>query len=125
MCPSPSFRYYELVLEANAWLSTGTRDEVILPARPHSPFPSPPSPDKESCEIVDNGSLEDVETVPDEVCDDSSFQAEPEQDTELEQASVESDSAVDAVAEPVDDDWGPSTPANSENKSRKKKKKKG
>ncbi|KAJ4382550.1 hypothetical protein N0V86_001770 [Didymella sp. IMI 355093] len=74
----------------------------------------------ESCEIFDDNSLENADTVPDENGDGSPVPTDAEYHTELCEATVEMESAVDADVELVDDDSGIPTPAKSGKKSKKK-----
>ncbi|KAF3037602.1 hypothetical protein E8E12_000726 [Didymella heteroderae] len=82
---------------------------------------SPLSSNVGSCEIVDDNSLENADTGPDETGDGSPVLADAEHHAQLDEAPVEMGSAVEAVAEPVDDDWGLSTPARLGKKSKKRK----
>jgi hypothetical protein len=93
---------------------------VVLRADSPSSVLSSLSSDMGLCEIDDDNSLENADTVPDEIGDGSPVLADAEHDSELYEPTVEVDSAVDAVVEEEDDNWGVPTPAKSGKKSKKK-----
>lgn len=73
------------------------------------------------CEIVDSSILEDVDPVSDGSRDDSPFQVDAEQYREFKEALEEVEPAVEAVSEPVDEDWGALTQATLSKKCKRKK----
>lgn len=92
---------------------------MIPPA--NSPCPALAPLLSEAGLYVNNNSLENVDTLPDDTGHDSPFLTDAQHHEELVRATVEMVCAVDAVAEPVDDDWGPSMPAKSGKKSKEQK----
>jgi hypothetical protein len=120
-----SMRYHDLAVRSNAW-RTGTREEAILPERSlaSSPDLSSLAPRKGTDELVTKEDLEVSEISCDEVQDDSSFSEALPPMPELEQEPLfEVDQPAEAIAEPIDEDWGRVlTPASSAKKSKKAKK---
>jgi hypothetical protein len=95
-------------VETNAWLRTGTCDVATLSEPSRTSFPDllSLSLHTESSELVTNNELEVFEISADEVYDEPAFPEAPELEPELESPLDEADCAVEAVAEPIDDDWG-------------------
>lgn len=120
---------YELAVEANVWLSIGTRDVAVLSERSGTSSPDLLSLSlrTESAELVANDEPEVSEVPNDELYDESVFPEAPEPvsepvselEPELEPPLDEVNYAVEVVAEPIHDDWGGSTPFRSTKKTKK------